>query len=396
MALTKIRGFQIQSGTVNTTQIADNAITDAKIANNAVTNDKIANNAVDTDEIANDAVTADKLADTSVSSGSYGSASAVSTFTVDAQGRLTAAADATISITASAVTDFDNQVRTSRLDQMAAPTGNLGLNSQRIINLATPTSDSDAATKAYVDGVAEGLDVKDSVRVATTGNITLSGTQTIDGVAVVADDRVLVKNQTDASENGIYECKAGAWGRADDLAASSSAAGAFTFVEEGTTQAEAGFVCTSNGGYDTVGTHDLAFTQFSGAGSFAANNGVKKTGSTFSLSIDTATNINGYSGSYSTISTETFSSVDYDVISTFYDAIAGDGTTITVSTTSGFLQIFLNGVLQEAFVESDTSLIGDVNSGFADCLFDTSAGKLYFPDNTLTADEDVVTIFFGS
>lgn len=148
-----------------------------------------------------------------------------------------------------------------------SPSANVALGGYKITSLGTPSASTDAATKGYVDTVAQGLDIKGSVRVATTANITLSGEQTIDGVAVVAGERVLAKNQSTASQNGIYVCAVGSWTRATDLAAASSAAGAFCFVEEGTTNADKGFVCTSNVGSDVVGTNSLAWTQFTGAGS---------------------------------------------------------------------------------------------------------------------------------
>ena len=121
---------------------------------------------------------------------------------------------------------------------MTAPSADVSANSQKITSLATPTATTDAATKGYVDSVSQGLDVKDSVKVATTANITLSGTQTIDGVAVSADERVLVKDQSTASQNGLYLCKASAWARTSDLAAGANAAGMFTFVEQGTVNAD--------------------------------------------------------------------------------------------------------------------------------------------------------------
>jgi Major tropism determinant N-terminal domain len=145
------------------------------------------------------------------------------------------------------------------------------------------TNSKEVATLEYVDAVKQGLDVKDSVRVATTGNVTLSGTQTIDGVAVVAGNRVLVKNQTTASENGVYVVAAGAWTRAADANADAEVtAGMFTFVEEGTVNQDSGWVMTTNGPV-TLGTTGLAFTQFSGAGSVTAGAGLTKNGNTLDV-----------------------------------------------------------------------------------------------------------------
>ena len=180
------------------------------------------------------------------------------------------------------ISDFDAGVITNRLDEFAAPTNAVSLNSQKITNLADCTSDSDAANKGYVDGVAQGLDVKDSVKAATTANITLSGTQTVDGIALSADDRVLVKNQNTATENGLYLVKSGSWVRTDDLAAGADAAGFFTFVEQGTVNAENGFVCTSDKGSAVVGTNNLTIAQFSGAGQVIAGAGIAKSGNTLS------------------------------------------------------------------------------------------------------------------
>lgn len=242
------------------------------------------------------------LANTTVSAGSYGSTTQVGTFTVDAKGRLTAAANASIAFPVSSVNGStgvvvltttniaegtnlyytDARVRTNRLDQMAVPTASVSFNSQKITNLLDPTAAQDAATKSYVDNVAQGLDVKASVRAATTANITLSGTQTIDGVAVVAADRVLVKNQTAASENGIYAAAAGAWSRTTDADTYNELISAFVFVEEGTVNADTGWVCTINAG-GTLGTTPITFTQFSGAGQYLAGDGLTLNGNTFDV-----------------------------------------------------------------------------------------------------------------
>ena len=181
------------------------------------------------------------------------------------------------------ISDFDAGVRTNRLDQMTAPSAAVNLNSQKITNLADPTADADAANKGYVDGVAQGLDVKDSVVATTTANGTLSTAfangQSIDGVTLQTGDRILIKNQTTASQNGIYNVNAsGAPSRATDMGTGSNAAGAFVFVEQGTVNAENGFTCTSDTGSAVVGTNNLTFAQFSGAGQIIAGNGIGKTG----------------------------------------------------------------------------------------------------------------------
>lgn len=172
----------------------------------------------------------------------------------------------------------------ARLDQAETVTAVYTFNALPQSSVA-PSVNSDLANKAYVDSVAQALDIKGSCKVATTGNITLSGTQTIDGVAVAAGDRVLVRAQSSASENGIYVCAAGAWARSTDLNTGSDAAGAFTFIEQGSTQADSGFVCTSDSGAAVVGTNDLSFTQFSGAGQITAGDGLGKLGNTISVNV---------------------------------------------------------------------------------------------------------------
>jgi phage-related tail fiber protein len=220
------------------------------------------------------------LDDTAVTANSYGAAATIPSFTVDAQGRLTAAADISISITHDQVSDFDTGVQQNRLDQLAQPTASVAMNNQLITGLADPVSDQDAVNKRYADALVTGLDVKDSVRVATTANITLSGTQTIDGITLVAGDRVLVKDQSTASQNGIYDVAAGAWSRSDDAdntPGGEVTSGMFTFVEEGSANADAGFVLQTTGTI-TLDTTALTFVQFSGAGQIVAGAGLSKTG----------------------------------------------------------------------------------------------------------------------
>ena len=182
------------------------------------------------------------------------------------------------SIAHTKISDFDTGVQANRVDQLASATNP--------VSGVTPTADAHFATKGYVDSNAEGLDVKDSCVVIATSNITLSGTQTIDGVSLSADDRVLVAGQSTASQNGIYKVvSGGSWTRADDLAAGVDAAGAFAFIEQGSTNADTGWVCSSNKGSAVVGTNNLAFTQFSSAGVTSAGDGLDRTGNVYSVDL---------------------------------------------------------------------------------------------------------------
>jgi phage-related tail fiber protein len=168
-------------------------------------------------------------------------------------------------------------------DGSIAFTGDLDMNSNNIVNLTDPSNAQDAATKAYVDSVAQGLDVKESARVATTGNITLSGTQTIDTISLSEGDRVLVKDQNDAEDNGIYVVASGAWSRSDDADSDDDVnPGMFLFVEEGATYENTGWVLTTDNPI-TLGTTELTFTQFSGISETEAGDGLTKTGNTIDV-----------------------------------------------------------------------------------------------------------------
>lgn len=146
-----------------------------------------------------------------------------------------------------------------------------------------PSQNLHPATKQYVDGLVQGLDTKESVKVATTANITLSGTQTIDDIVLVAGDRVLVKDQTDKKTNGIYIVSASGWIRATDADTSVKlSSGTYTFVEKGTINHDSGWNLITD---DVVlGTSDIVFTQFSGAGSITPGTGLEKSGNTISIS----------------------------------------------------------------------------------------------------------------
>jgi hypothetical protein len=165
-------------------------------------------------------------------------------------------------------------------------TGAVDVSFARIVNVGTPTEATDAVTKGYVDSVVEGLTVHEAVVVATTENIDLAtgGLLLIDGVQLVAGDRVLVKDQTLLAENGIYVAAVGAWTRAEDYDSPTEIAGGdFVYVIRGTTYAGTGWVQVDNVG--TVGTDPVEWSQFSGAGTFTAGVGLDLNGTEFVLNL---------------------------------------------------------------------------------------------------------------
>jgi len=254
----------------------------------------------------------------------------------------------------------DTRVRANRLDQMTAPTASVSFNSQKITSLADPTDAQDAATKAYVDAARSGLDVKQSVRAATTGNITLSGTQTVDGVSLIATDRVLVKSQSTTSQNGIWVVAAGAWSRAIDADSDAEVtSGLFTFVEEGTDNGNSGFVLTTDNPI-TVGTTGLTFAQFSGAGQITAGNGLTKNGNTIDA-VGTAGRISVISDSIDIDSTY----IGQNTITTLGTITTGTWDATTVAVTAG-------GTGVESFTDN-----GVVYGNGTSALDVTSAGTQY-------------------
>jgi hypothetical protein len=178
-------------------------------------------------------------------------------------------------------------VLATRHDQLAAPTASVSWNSQRITSLLDPAAAQDAATKNYVDSVAQGLDAKGSVRAATTTSGTLASSfqnaSIIDGITLSTGDRILIKNQSSASENGIYTVNSsGAPTRATDMDIWGEVPGAFVFVETGTANADTGWVCTADAG-GTLNTTSITWAQFSGAGTYTAGTGLTLTGSQFAI-----------------------------------------------------------------------------------------------------------------
>lgn len=219
------------------------------------------------------------------------------------------------------------------------------------LQVATPVAADDAANKGYVDAARAGLDVKDSVRVATTASITLSAPQTIDGVAVIEGDRVLVKDQTAGETNGIYVVGASAWSRSEDANISAEVtAGMFTFVEEGTVNGDSGFVLTTNNPI-TLGTTPLVFAQFSGAGQIVAGGGLIKSGNTLDVG-GTANRI-------------TINSDSIDIASTYVGqtSITTVGTIGTGTWAATDVAIDHGGTGASTASGARTNLVGDITGG---------------------------------
>ena len=164
------------------------------------------------------------------------------------------------------------------------PASDLSMAGFKLTSLGTPTANTDAANKSYVDSVAQGLDTKASVVAATTTNGTLATAfangQVVDGVTLATGNRILIKNQTDQTVNGIYTVNAsGAPTRSTDMDAGSEFPSAYVFVEQGTVNADTGWVCTNNS--VTLGSTNIVWAQFSGAGTYTASDGILLTGSNF-------------------------------------------------------------------------------------------------------------------
>jgi hypothetical protein len=342
-----------------------------------------------------------------------------------------AASSLTGTLTHTFISDFDTQVRLSRLDQMAAPTAAVSMNSQRITNQADPISAQDSATKAYVDSVATGLDVKASVRFASTANVAGTYTATggasgrgqltampnaaIDGVTPAVNNRVLLKNQTTPAQNGIWVITTlgtganGVWDRATDFDTDAEVtSGAFTFVEEGSTLAVTSWVLSTPNPITIGGASgtSLTFTQFGGGAVYTAGNGINLGGNVFSVKVDTTTtNPNSLSVSSNGVTIAT-TYVGQTSITTLGTITAGTwtGTAIAVlnggtgSTTAAGARTNLGATTKFSSNLTGSSTTYTIAHGLGAAAVDSvvrvveiSTGATVYPDVTVDATNVVIT-----
>ena len=274
--------------------------------------------------------------------------------------------------------------------------------------VATPTDSAHIATKGYVDAARQGLDVKQSVRVATTAPINLAADleagDSIDGVTLVAGDRVLVKDQSTATENGIYVAVAsGAASRSSDANGTADTGelkpGTFTFVEEGNTHSDKGFVVSTNGTI-TVGSTAIAWTQFSGAGSFTAGDGLSQSGNTINVNVvsdrtaitgdavDISANYVGQSSitTLGTITTGVWTATDVDIAhgGTNASDAATARTNLGIKTTAG------------AVTTTTSALARIASQGCAASAAGTSTTTVTHNFNTLDVSVQIVEVAGGA
>lgn len=299
---------------------------------------------------------------------------------IDSLAIVNADIDASAAIASSKLADGANFVKK---DGSVAFTADQSFGGNKVTNVGTPTSNTDAATKAYVDSVAQGLSVKTAVRVATTANITLSGTQTIDGVVLSAGDRVLVKNQTTTTENGVYDVSGGAWSRSTDSDTGAELVNAFYFVTLGTTLQATGWT-QSTPGPITIGSTAIVFNQFSGAADYQAGNGLTKSGLTFNVGTASASrivvNADDIDLATTGVTAGTYNRFTVDAYGRITSASAGT----TDNLVEGSTNLFFTNARAQAAITGGASSIVTSNLTASRALVSDASGKVVVSAATAT------------
>lgn len=325
-------------------------------------------------------------------------------------------ADDIPTLTASKISDFDTQVRTSRLDQMASPTGSVSMGNQTITNLGTPSNASDAATKGYTDALIQGFNEKPTATVATaaalpactyangtsgvgatlTGNS--NGALTVDGYAVVANDLVLVANQASGLQNGLYiVTQAGSGGtpfiltRSVYMDTTAEFARAFIPVEDaGTDNANSIWLCT-NSANPTVGSTAINFIRLNKATDLQAGTGISISGNTVSVSAT-------YAGqntivTLGTVTTGTWTATAVAVLYGGTGASSASGARTNLGATGKYTALIGNNSATSFAITQATHGLASDGSMIAD-IYDASTGAKVLCDISINNANGTVTYAF--
>jgi hypothetical protein len=293
---------------------------------------------------------------------------------------------------ASTISDFDTQVRTNRLDQMSAPTAAVSWNNQKITSLANGTSPADAVNKGQLDAAVQGFSWKDAVRAASTANVTVgSGPNSMDGVSLVNGDRVLLKDQTTQSQNGIYVWNGvgATMTRALDSDSGAELENATVFVDEGT--ANAGTAWNQTADAVSVGSTNIVWVQFGAGTTFNFVAPLNLSGNTVTLTLSSRLVNNGSNqldlasgivtpGTYDSVTVDTYGRVTAASNPTKvnrYSALIGNGVATSITITQATHGLAANG----------TNVV---------IVYDATSGNKVEPDTIVNPGSGDVTLGFGS